>query len=153
MRASDTSENVHAAEVVTRDLNAGLLGVFLEGKYTDGFLEYAGRRRVEDHRLGKLFRRPEHLRAAITTLPLPTTSGAGPCCPFPLHIISPSSSFPFDSCGLKSLVVEAAKQSCSRFSLPPTYLRLTVGPHEQRGGLLMALTRQGYFSRAQWYPL
>src|SRR5260370_31656518 len=41
--AFDTPENVRAAEMATRDLNAGLLGVILEGKYTDGFLEYSGK--------------------------------------------------------------------------------------------------------------
>ena len=41
--AFDTPENVRAAEMATRELNAGLLGVMLEGRYTDGFLEYAGR--------------------------------------------------------------------------------------------------------------
>jgi beta-glucosidase len=41
--AFDTPENVRAAEIATRELNAGLLGVMLEGKYTDGFLEYAGK--------------------------------------------------------------------------------------------------------------
>ena len=41
--AFDTPENVRAAEMATRELNAGLLGVMLEGKYTDGFLEYAGK--------------------------------------------------------------------------------------------------------------
>jgi beta-glucosidase len=37
-----TPENIRAAEIATRELNAGFLGVILEGKYTDGFLEYAG---------------------------------------------------------------------------------------------------------------
>src|SRR5207302_8363448 len=40
--AIDTPANVRAAEIATRELNSGLLGVILEGKYTDGFLEYAG---------------------------------------------------------------------------------------------------------------
>ena len=40
--AIDTPENVHAAELATRELNAGFLGVILEGKYTEGFLQYAG---------------------------------------------------------------------------------------------------------------
>jgi beta-glucosidase len=40
--AIDTPENVGAAEIATRELNAGFLGVILDGKYTDGFLEYAG---------------------------------------------------------------------------------------------------------------
>ena len=43
MPAFDTPENVRAAEMATRELNAGLLGVMLEGKYTDGFLAYAGK--------------------------------------------------------------------------------------------------------------
>lgn len=38
-----TAEHIRAAEVATRELNAGLLGVTLEGKYTDAFLEYAGK--------------------------------------------------------------------------------------------------------------
>jgi len=41
--AFDTPDNVRAAEMATRELNAGLLGVMLEGKYTDGFLEFAGK--------------------------------------------------------------------------------------------------------------
>ena len=41
--AIDTPENVRAAEIATRELNAGFLGVILEGKYTDGFLAYAGK--------------------------------------------------------------------------------------------------------------
>jgi beta-glucosidase len=39
----DTPEHVRAAEMATRELNAGFLGVILEGKYTDGFLEYNGK--------------------------------------------------------------------------------------------------------------
>lgn len=38
-----TEANIRAAEMATREMNAGLLGVMLEGKYTDGFLEYAGK--------------------------------------------------------------------------------------------------------------
>jgi beta-glucosidase len=41
--AINTPENIRAAEIATRELNAGFLGVILEGKYTDGFLEYAGK--------------------------------------------------------------------------------------------------------------
>jgi beta-glucosidase len=40
--AINTPENIRATEIATRELNAGFLGVILEGKYTDGFLEYAG---------------------------------------------------------------------------------------------------------------
>src|ERR1700716_43555 len=40
--AIDTPENICAAEIATRELNSGFLGVILEGKYTDGFLQYAG---------------------------------------------------------------------------------------------------------------
>jgi beta-glucosidase len=40
--AIDTSANIRAAEIATRELNAAFLGVILEGKYTDGFLEYFG---------------------------------------------------------------------------------------------------------------
>ena len=39
--AIDTPANVRAAEIATRELNAGFLNVVLEGKYTDAFLEYA----------------------------------------------------------------------------------------------------------------
>src|SRR6195256_5755125 len=38
-----TPENIRAAETATRELNAGFLGVILEGKYTDGFLEFSGK--------------------------------------------------------------------------------------------------------------
>jgi beta-glucosidase len=37
-----TPDNIRAAEIATRELNAGFLGVVLQGKYTDGFLAYAG---------------------------------------------------------------------------------------------------------------
>src|SRR5215475_8569542 len=37
--AIDTPENVAATEVATRELNAGILNVILEGKYTEGYLE------------------------------------------------------------------------------------------------------------------
>ena len=40
--AIDTPENVQAAEIATRELNAGFLNVIIEGKYTDHFLDYAG---------------------------------------------------------------------------------------------------------------
>src|SRR5437667_1988188 len=40
--AIDAPANVRATEIATRELNAGLLNVVLEGKYTDAFLEYAG---------------------------------------------------------------------------------------------------------------
>ena len=38
-----TPDNIRATEMATRELNASLLGVTLEGKYTDGFLEYSGK--------------------------------------------------------------------------------------------------------------
>src|SRR3954465_8734122 len=41
--AFDTPDNVRAAEMATRELNAGLLGIMLEGKYTAGFLEFSGK--------------------------------------------------------------------------------------------------------------
>jgi beta-glucosidase len=41
--ALDTPENVRATEIATRELNAGILGVILEGKYTDHFLAFAGK--------------------------------------------------------------------------------------------------------------
>jgi beta-glucosidase len=40
--AIETPANIRAAEIAARELNAGYLGVMLEGKYTDGFLAYAG---------------------------------------------------------------------------------------------------------------
>src|SRR6266699_2548966 len=40
--AFNTTENIRAAVIATRELNAGFLGVILEGRYTDGFLQYAG---------------------------------------------------------------------------------------------------------------
>jgi beta-glucosidase len=41
--AIDTPDNIRAAEIATREMNAGLLGVMLEGRYTDAFLEFAGK--------------------------------------------------------------------------------------------------------------
>ncbi len=38
-----TAANIRAAEIAMRELNAGFLGVILEGKYTDGFLAHAGK--------------------------------------------------------------------------------------------------------------
>jgi beta-glucosidase len=40
--AFDTPAHVRAAEIATRELNAGYLTVMLEGKYTDAFLASAG---------------------------------------------------------------------------------------------------------------
>jgi beta-glucosidase len=40
--AIETPANIRAAEIATRELNAGYLTAILEGKYTDGFLKYAG---------------------------------------------------------------------------------------------------------------
>ena len=36
--AIETPANIRAAEIATRELNAGYLTVMLEGKYTDAFL-------------------------------------------------------------------------------------------------------------------
>jgi len=41
--AIETAANIRAAEIATRELNAGYLTLMLEGKYTDGFLAYAGK--------------------------------------------------------------------------------------------------------------
>jgi beta-glucosidase len=41
--AIDTPANVRAAEIATRELNAGFLNVILTGKSSDGFLQYAGK--------------------------------------------------------------------------------------------------------------
>jgi len=38
-----THEHIRATEIATRELNAALLGVTLEGRYTDGFLEFSGK--------------------------------------------------------------------------------------------------------------
>ncbi len=40
--AINTPDNIRATEMAARELNSGLLGVMLEGKYTEGYLEYAG---------------------------------------------------------------------------------------------------------------
>jgi beta-glucosidase len=40
--AIETPANIRAAEIATRELNAGYLTAILEGKYTDGFLKWAG---------------------------------------------------------------------------------------------------------------
>jgi beta-glucosidase len=41
--AIETPENIRAAEIATRELNADYLTVMLEGEYTNGFLTYAGK--------------------------------------------------------------------------------------------------------------
>jgi beta-glucosidase len=41
--AIDTPENIRAAEIATREYNSYFLGVILEGKYTDGYLAFAGK--------------------------------------------------------------------------------------------------------------
>jgi beta-glucosidase len=41
--AIETPANIRAAEIATRELNAGYLTVILEGKYTEGFLAEAGK--------------------------------------------------------------------------------------------------------------
>jgi beta-glucosidase len=41
--AIDTPEHVRATEIATRELNAGILGVILDGKYTEGYLGFAGK--------------------------------------------------------------------------------------------------------------
>lgn len=41
--AIETPANIRAAEIATRELNAGYLTVILEGKYTDAFLAFAGK--------------------------------------------------------------------------------------------------------------
>jgi len=40
--AIETAENIRAAEIATRELNAGFLNVILEGQYTDAYLAWAG---------------------------------------------------------------------------------------------------------------
>lgn len=41
--AIDTPENVRAAEIATRELNAGFLNVILTGEYTEAYLAWAGK--------------------------------------------------------------------------------------------------------------
>ena len=41
--AIETPANIRAAEIATRELNAGYLTVILEGKYTDAYLAQAGK--------------------------------------------------------------------------------------------------------------
>ncbi len=43
MPAIETPENIKAAEIATREMNAGYLTVILEGKYTDAYLAGAGK--------------------------------------------------------------------------------------------------------------
>src|SRR3954451_4172834 len=40
--AIETAENLRAAEIATRELNAGFLNLILEGQYTDAFLKFTG---------------------------------------------------------------------------------------------------------------
>ena len=46
----ETAENIKAAELATRELNAPYLTVMLEGRYTDAYLAKAGARRAALHR-------------------------------------------------------------------------------------------------------
>jgi beta-glucosidase len=41
--AIDTPDNIRAAEIATRELNASFLNVILKGEYTEGFLKFAGK--------------------------------------------------------------------------------------------------------------
>ncbi|MGY4308849.1 beta-glucosidase [Bradyrhizobium sp. USDA 4369] len=41
--AIDKPENIRAAEIATREMNAGFLNVILEGRYTDAFLAWSGK--------------------------------------------------------------------------------------------------------------
>ncbi|MDB5502993.1 MAG: beta-glucosidase [Tardiphaga sp.] len=41
--AIETPANIRASEIATREMNGGYLTVILEGRYTDGFLAYAGK--------------------------------------------------------------------------------------------------------------
>jgi beta-glucosidase len=41
--AIDTPEHVRATEIAARELNAGILGVILDGRYTEGYLGFAGK--------------------------------------------------------------------------------------------------------------
>jgi len=43
--AIETPENIKAAEIATREMNAGYLTVMLEGKYTDAYLAGTGKTR------------------------------------------------------------------------------------------------------------
>src|SRR5947207_8770155 len=42
VRSVETPDNIRATEIAMREMNSGYLTVILEGKYTDGFLAYAG---------------------------------------------------------------------------------------------------------------
>ena len=72
--AIETPEHVRATEIATRELNAGILGVILEGQIhrtlsricRQGRAEIH-RRRAEDHRLEDRFRRPQRLCARNST--------------------------------------------------------------------------------------
>ena len=48
--AIETPANIRAAEIATRELNAGYLTVMLEGKYTDAYLAQAGKDAPKYHR-------------------------------------------------------------------------------------------------------
>ena len=47
--AIETPENIRAAELATREMNAPYLTVMLEGRYTDAYLSPGRRRRAEIH--------------------------------------------------------------------------------------------------------
>ena len=90
--AIDTPENVRAAEIATRELNAGFLSVILEGKYTEAFLKYAGKDApkftAEELKIISSpidFRRPQHLCAAILRRRHPTGRPGSTSCLSPLR--------------------------------------------------------------------
>ena len=87
--AIETPEHIRAAEMATRELNAGFLGVMLEGKYTDGFLESAGTDapKFTAEEL-KIISSPNdfvgiNIYAPHSTSPPPTARRASPCCRSP----------------------------------------------------------------------
>ena len=66
--AIETPANIRAAEIATRELNAGYLTVILEGKFTEGYLAQARRpetyrRRSPHHFIADRFRRAQCLHA------------------------------------------------------------------------------------------
>jgi len=48
----DTPEHIQAAEMATRERNAGFMTVMLEGRYTDAYLTEAGGQTPQVHRRG-----------------------------------------------------------------------------------------------------
>jgi beta-glucosidase/6-phospho-beta-glucosidase/beta-galactosidase len=89
--AIETPENIQAAEVATRELNAGYLTLMLEGKYTEAFLAHNGEKapKYTADELGIISSQIDFWGSMFTNLTImsstPITKWASPRSPFPVR--------------------------------------------------------------------